>query len=144
MADDSTSAPPAPVESPPGPGILVVDDEPMLLDLLLLILQRQGFRVWTASSGPSALEVYRQQKDAVSVVLLDVRMPGMDGPQTLAELRKLNSSVRVCFMSGFTGGHNPEDLLALGAAAFFEKPFQIQPLAEQLWQLALAEQKRSA
>ena len=47
-------------------------------------------------------------------------------------------------MSGFTGNYSHEELLSLGAASFFEKPFQIQSLAEQLWQLALADQRRSA
>jgi DNA-binding response OmpR family regulator len=143
MADDSTSLAPG-ADAEPGPGILVIDDEQMLLDLLRLILQRKGFRVWTALDGPAALELYRQQKDAISVVLLDVCMTPMDGPQTLAELRRIDSTVLVCFMSGFTGNYSPEELVSLGAAFFFEKPFQIRPLAEQLWQLALEEKRRSA
>ena len=49
-----------------------------------------GFTVWSAANGPAALEVYRRQQDDIAVVLLDVRMPGLDGPQTLAELQRLN------------------------------------------------------
>ena len=73
------------------------------------------------------------------MALLDVCMPGLDGPRTLAELHGVNPALRVCFMSGFTGKYTTEELLALGATRFFEKPFSIQPLAEQMWQLALAD-----
>ena len=126
------------------PGILVVDDDQTVLGLLQIVFAGRGFQVWTASTGRSAVELYRQHQEAVSVVLLDVRMPDLDGPQTLAELRRINPGVRASFMSGFTGKYSSEELLALGAECCFEKPFEIHPLCEQLWQLALTGVRRSA
>ena len=57
------------------PGILVVDDEPVLRNLLQTVLQRKGFTVWLADGGRSALEIYRERQASISVVLMDVRMP---------------------------------------------------------------------
>jgi len=79
------------------PGVLVVDDEHMVRILLQLGLERNGFYVWLAADGREALELYEKNRQHVAVVLLDVRMPGMDGPQTLDALRALNPEVLVCF-----------------------------------------------
>jgi CheY-like chemotaxis protein len=129
---------------PTAPGILVVDDDPLLLNLLRAILVRQGFHVWACPSGQEALATYRRHQADVAVVLLDVCMPGLDGPATLAELRRLDPGVRACFMSGHTGEYAIEDLFSLGAVRFYEKPFQIQPLAEGLWKLAVEKARQSA
>ena len=130
--------------SPPRPGILVVDDEPALRTLLHTVLQRKGFAVWLADGGRSAVETYRQHEAAVSVVLLDVRMPDMDGPKTLAALQRINPAVVCCFMTGFAGEHTPESLLGLGAVRLFEKPFRIEEMAQALWQTAQLGRRRTA
>jgi CheY-like chemotaxis protein len=118
------------------PGILVVDDDRILLRLLSSVFARQGFAVWTAADGATAIDLYRRHQQAISVVLLDVCMPEMDGLQTLRELRRINPSVRACFMSGFTGKYVPEELRSAGGLFLVEKPFEVLPLAEQMWQLA--------
>jgi DNA-binding response OmpR family regulator len=125
------------------PGILIIDDEPAIRTLLEAICRLRGFRVYQAESGRAGLELYRQERANISLVLLDVRMPGLDGPQTLAELRRCNPAVACCFMSGQTGS-SPEELLALGALRFFPKPFAIRELAEELWTLAQQTLQRSA
>jgi len=71
-------------------------------------------------------------------VLLDVRMPEMDGPQTLAALRSINPEVRCCFMSGHTGDYSAEQLLELGASHVFQKPFGLSELAWTLQRLLQA------
>jgi CheY-like chemotaxis protein len=118
------------------PGILIVDDDGMLLRLLNAVLDRQGFAVWTATTGTKAIDLYREHQGAIGIVLLDVCMPEMDGPQTFRELRRINPDVRACFMSGFAGRYVPEELLSAGGLRFIEKPFEILPLAEQMWELA--------
>jgi CheY-like chemotaxis protein len=99
-------------------------------------LQYRGFMVWLAADGVEAQGVYRAHREEIAVVLLDVRMPGLDGPQTLAALREIDPAVCCCFMTGNMGLYLPEELLALGAAAVFPKPFDLPQLAEALWQLA--------
>src|SRR3954470_11871134 len=68
-------------------GVLVVDDEECVRDVLDAMLRQQGFAVWLAADGWEALEVYRLHLAAIDLVLLDVRMPGLDGPATLTALR---------------------------------------------------------
>lgn len=118
------------------PGILVVDDDALVLGMLKLVFARKGFRVWASHSGQAALDVYRDHGADIDVVLLDVCMPGLDGPATLARLLAIDPGVRSCFMSGFTGHYTTDELRDLGAAEVYEKPFSIVPLADELWQLA--------
>ncbi len=104
--------------------ILVVDDEPMIHNLLSMVLLRAGFSVLSAANGEEAVELYRQHSATISAVLLDVLMPPPDGPQTLAALKQINPHVCCCFMSGSTGDHSVEELMALGPDYIFEKPFR--------------------
>src|SRR5689334_10356970 len=105
------------------PSVLVVDDESSVLRVLEVTLQRQGLRVYTARGGREALAVFEKHRDEIGVVLLDVQMRGMDGPQTLAALRELDPEVRCCFMSGYAAGHSVEELRTMAVAFVFEKPF---------------------
>src|SRR5262249_43460854 len=101
-------APSTEASSPAGaqPGILVVDDDPSIVLLLGVWLKNKGFTVWQANDGAEALKVYQEHKDSIAIVLLDVRMPGMDGPETLAALQTMDGAIQACFMSGDTGEYS--------------------------------------
>lgn len=116
-------------------GALVVDDDDIVRVVVQLGLERNGFEVWAASNGRDAVNLYREHQDRIAVVLLDVCMPEMDGPQTLQALQELNPNVLACFMSGNLGNHQLEDLKRLGAACFIAKPFYMDHLADNLWML---------
>ena len=105
------------------PEVLVVDDEQEVRSFLELVLRRSGLTVRSAASGHEALELFRERHQSIRVALLDVQMPGMDGPATLAALREIDPKVECCFMSGDTGKYGPEELLGLGAAHLCRKPF---------------------
>ena len=133
---EATSA--AKAASTPGPasaGILVVDDDATVRAMLDMGLRHSGFRVWQAADGAEALGVYRRHAADIDAVLLDVRMPGLDGPQTLAALRQLNPQVCCCFISGEIGQYTQDQLLAMGAAYFFKKPFSLAEITQTLRQL---------
>ena len=97
------------------PSVLVVDDEHMVRIMVQLGLEQNGFDVILARNGREAIELYRRHMEEIAVVLLDVRMPGLDGPQTLKLMRELNPDVLACFMCGDTVTDKLEELFQRGA-----------------------------
>lgn len=113
-------------------GALVVDDDCLVGNMVQLGLERNRFDVWLASTGREAIQLYQKHRESIAVVLLDVRMAEMDGPQTLDALRELNAGILVCFMSGDLGDYDREELLQRGAAHVIAKPFRLDQLASTL------------
>ncbi len=116
------------------PAVLVVDDDRASRGLLEVWLRRLGYAPLVAASGVEAVNTFRAYPGPVALVLLDVHMPGGDGPATLAALRQLDPAVRCVFMTGVsvTG---LQDLLALGAVGVLNKPFWWKDLADTLRRL---------
>ena len=88
--------------------------------------------MWLAVDGETAIDLYRRNAAGINVVLLDVQMPGMDGPQTLAALRQVDPGLVACFMTRDPGTYTRAELLLLGAVRVFEKPFRPAEVAESL------------
>src|SRR5262245_28560286 len=126
------------------PGILVVDDDLGVRNMLSAGLWQHGFMVWLAGDGPQALELYRALRAEIDLVVLDVRMPGMDGPLTLTALQRLDPEVRCCFMSGNIGPYTEEELLERGALRVVLKPFRLPEFAQLLWQLVSPREAENA
>lgn len=120
--------------------ILYVEDDPDIQTVAALALEVVGgFNVKVCSSGEQALE--EAVAYAPDMILLDVMMPGMDGPSTLTALRKLPSleKVPVAFMTAKVQPHEVDQLIALGAENVIAKPFDPMTLANQirtLWEQA--------
>ena len=116
--------------------VLLVDDEPDIRRIGQLALQRVAkWDVRLASSGPEALELAAER--APDLVLLDVMMPGMDGPTTLTNLRALGGlgKTPVIFMTAKVQRHEVDRYLALGAAGVIAKPFDPMSLAKEIQEL---------
>jgi CheY-like chemotaxis protein len=126
----SASPPPRP------PGVLLVDDEPSVRDVLRIALGQVGFRVWAAASGAMAVALFEANRAGIDVALLDVRLPGMDGPQTMAALRRLEPGLPCCFMSGSLGERGRQSLRAAGARHVFAKPLDLDEVARVLREVA--------
>lgn len=105
--------------------ILVVDDEAAICSMLTLALREKGFTVLVAANGHEAIELYRQQHHQIGVVLSDVVMPEMDGPEMFACLRRINPEIRCCFMSGSLGRYTKAGLIEMGASQVFDKPLKL-------------------
>jgi anti-anti-sigma factor len=133
-AGDCATGPPA--------RVLVVDDDANVRGVLEIGLRSRGFDVQVATNGQQAVELYRRQRHEIDVVLLDVLMPGLDGPHTLAALQQLGPNVRCCFMTGNLGPHTEDDLLRMGAVRVFRKPFAITEVLDALGQLASRSSRR--
>src|SRR5262245_7085241 len=78
--------------------ILIADNMGLTLALLRIELEPRGFSVWVATDGAHARDVYRENHELIDLVLLDVELPLLDGPQTLAALQAINPRVLACFM----------------------------------------------
>src|SRR5262249_26753005 len=104
--------------------ILVVDDDPGVRTVVEMLLTRSGYRVLVAAGGREGVSLFQQHHDVVGLVRLDILMPDLDGPATLAELHRINPGLVCCLMSGQLGDYTEEDLRALGAQAFLAKPFR--------------------
>jgi len=115
-----------------GATILVVDDEAFIRNVLRMLLETNGYRVLEASGGKKAVELYETHPEDIAMVMLDVRMPDLNGPETLEELQKLDPSVRCCFMSGDLGGYTADELIARGAVQVFLKPFFLNEFIRKL------------
>ena len=100
--------------------ILIVDDEPNMLRTLADILHEEGFEVSTAASGEQAVEMCAAND--YSVVLMDVRMPGIDGMEAFRRIRRVKASVPVVLMSAYTVDHLLRDALKEDVVAFVRKP----------------------
>jgi anti-anti-sigma factor len=117
------------------PGVLIVDDEEAVRSFLETGLRPAGFATWPAASGAEAVDLCRQLSVAVNLVLLDVDLPGWDGPQTLGELSRLRPELRFCFLTGGSADAD-EDLLRRGAVCVFHKPLVLSEVAAALHRLA--------
>ncbi len=103
------------------PCILVAEDEVPVRSLITHVLTGAGFEVLSAADGAAAVALFTQHAARIDLVLLDLCMPGLDGVQTLAELKRLRPGVRAVLMSGYIPDDIPIDPQTL--AGTIEKPF---------------------
>lgn len=104
-------------------GVLVVDDQTGIRLLLNEVLKREGYTVRLAANGLQALqEVNKEQPDCI---LLDMKMPGMDGIEVLREIMKSWPEIPVFMMTAYENLELIDELLAMGAVEYFTKPFDI-------------------
>jgi two-component system nitrogen regulation response regulator NtrX len=105
------------------PSLLIVDDEPFILQSLSGILSDEGFEVSTASNGYEALK--RIEEDSPDLVLLDIWMPGLDGIETLKEIKKNNPHIQVIIITGHGNIETAVKAIKIGAFDLIEKPLSI-------------------
>jgi two-component system nitrogen regulation response regulator NtrX len=101
--------------------ILVIDDEAAIRDSLRMILEYEDYEFQGAASGPDGIASVR--RDPPDMVVLDIKMPGMSGLETLAEIRKIDEALPVAMMSGHGTITDAMQATRLGAFDFIEKPF---------------------
>ena len=105
------------------PSVMIVDDEPSILQSLSGILSDEGFEIFTASNGYEALK--RIEQEAPDLVLLDIWMPGLDGIETLKEIKKNNPVIQVIIITGHGTIETAVSATKLGAFDLIEKPLSI-------------------
>ncbi len=115
--------------------ILVVDDEKFITEITREWLGELGYHVIEAPSGTAAVEIYREHKDTIDLVILDVVMPGMDGGETFDRLQTIDSEVRVLLTSGYGFNKQAEEIVTRGCLGFISKPYNIIQLSEKIGSL---------
>lgn len=110
--------------------ILLVDDEVEFITSLAERLALRGFNTSTAADGPSALELIKKQ--AFQAVVLDVMMPGMDGLETLQEIKKIDEALEVILLTGHACVQVAQQGIQAGAFDYLVKPVDVDELAFRL------------
>jgi DNA-binding NtrC family response regulator len=111
--------------------ILVIDDEADVRELCRDILTPLGYTVLLSENGPTGINLYRERKDEIGLVILDMVMPKMGGNEVFHALRNITPAVRVLLYSGYSNKNfaGIDELLRMGALGFMQKPFTNVDLA---------------
>ena len=106
--------------------ILIIEDDKAIVDVLKMILEHDGFSIEKAFNGPTGIEKFKEVNP--DIVLLDIRMPKMDGIEVLQEIIKLNNKAIVIMISGHGNIETAVQTTKLGAYDFISKPFDVERL----------------
>jgi PAS domain S-box-containing protein len=134
----ASDAPPAKTTTRPksAPGasgtILLVDDDPLILEVGKAMLAALGYEVLSAASGKAALDIYRRHGHRIRLVILDMIMPDMGGGKTYDQLKAIDPQVIVLLSSGYSINGQASAIMNRGCNGFIQKPFNLQSLYEKV------------
>ncbi len=118
---------------PEGSGlILIIDDEEIIREMASSMLKECGYTTIEAENGREGVEIYKEKKDEIEAVILDMVMPVMSGRETFKELIKIDPEIKVLMSSGFKRDGRVQETMALGIKDFIKKPFSLQELAVKI------------
>ena len=109
--------------------ILVVEDQSVVLDLICLTLTRRGYTVLAAGGAQDALRLEREHQGEIALLVTDVLMPHMSGPQLVEQVLRLRPKIKILYMSGYTDGAIEQHGTV---AAFFQEPFTPKALERKV------------
>ena len=112
--------------------VLLVDDEPSVIHAASRMVERLGFDVMIAHNGKAAVELYKDNKDEIVCVLLDLTMPVMDGKESFRVLRQIDKNVTVILSSGYNEQDATQLFAGKGLAGFIQKPYRLKALRREL------------
>ncbi|MBN2640649.1 MAG: response regulator [Victivallales bacterium] len=112
--------------------VLLVDDEDVVLYTSTLMLEEMGYKVMSAHNGKEALEIFKKHYHEISVVIMDVIMPVMNGREAFMEMKKIDRDCKVIIASGFSRDEDIVELKAYGLAGYIHKPYRDYDLGRLL------------
>jgi|GEM_PF-538338 len=118
----------APSVTPSQGTVLLVDDEPMILEMAQAALSRMGCQVVVARDGLEALEAFRAHHGEINLVVMDLTMPRMDGLEAFEAMRQIHPGIRVILSSGYSEQDSVPLVLGKGLAGFLQKPYTLKDL----------------
>lgn len=110
--------------------ILVIDDEKPTLSMFRLFLGAYGYQVFTAENGPEGIDVFKKERP--SIVLTDIKMPGMDGLSVLKQIKKIDPKTEVIVITGHGDMELAKQALNSDAVGFINKPIKKEALDQAL------------
>ncbi len=120
-------------------GILVIDDEVLVRRMAHSVLTTLGYSVYLATDGLEGVKLYKEVKDKVEVVILDMIMPNMAGEVCFHELRKINPEAKIIVSSGFAQNEAIDRLLNDGAVGYIKKPYTLRSISKLLHEVLTEE-----
>ncbi|KKK57073.1 hypothetical protein LCGC14_3058170, partial [marine sediment metagenome] len=108
--------------------VLIIEDEEQIRELAESLLNRYGYSVITATDGEEGLDIYKEQKESIDIILLDLTMPNMSGQIVFERIQSINSDVKVIICSGQSDEDIREGILST-AGGFLKKPYRVNDLA---------------
>jgi two-component system response regulator (stage 0 sporulation protein F) len=121
--------------------ILVVDDNNEIRDVLWAFLTKRGYNVLMASSGEEALMRLKTEKERPRVILLDIRMPGMDGIMVLKQIKELDETIDVVMLTSAQDEYIMKEAKDVGASDYLSKPCDFSKLDALLLSLLVAKKE---
>lgn len=120
--------------TPTGAGdlILFVDDEPAITEIAKIFLESYNYQVLTASNGVEAIALYAKHQAAISLVILDMMMPAMDGATTIRTLQNINARVKIVAASGLATNQKVAQAAGDSVKAFITKPYTVMDLLKTI------------
>ncbi len=112
--------------------ILLVDDEDMMIDVGQEMLTATGYDVLSAKGGKEAIEVYKNNKDKIDIIILDMVMPDIGGGEVYDILKEINPDIKVLLSSGYSISGQATEILKRGCDGFIQKPFNISQLSQEI------------
>jgi PAS domain S-box-containing protein len=109
--------------------VLLVDDEPMIIEVGREMLSALGYEVLTAASGQEAINAYSENKDLIDLLMIDMIMPHMNGGELFDRLKDINPTARVLLCSGYSIDGQAREILDRGCEGFIQKPFNMSQLS---------------
>ena len=140
---DAPLADPAPAVSVPGTEtVLLVEDETGVRNVTREFLKANGYRVLEASEGSEALLICERHQSPIHIMVTDVAMPGLTGPEVAQRARLLRPEMRILFISGFTNSALLQHGVPEGGAWFLQKPFSLSALGRKLREVLQVEKDK--
>ncbi len=112
--------------------ILLVDDENVIIEVASEMLAGLGYQILMADCGEKAIEIYKENKDRIDLVIMDMIMPTMGGGETFKEMKAINPKVKVILSSGYTMNSEAKHIMDQGISAFLQKPYNLEEISGKI------------
>lgn len=112
--------------------ILLIDDEEIVINISELMLKRLGHRVLKAHSGYEGLQLFKENKSKIDLIISDLEMPKMNGKEVMDKLRKIDPQIKVMLSSGGLTDTDEQTVTNKGFNGFLKKPYSMNTLCEKM------------